>query len=260
MTGVGRKLLRCYSVPPIVIPDRSVWPTLDLIQDMLLPGSLPLFFMDSIATSYSIMDRVYGNQILESDDCSNIASCYLQVKMSSMILDWKKGYTNDPETNILFKAIHGSGGKVLSPAVINLVAMGYCQHLKKKMIQIMGDKLVLFKPINMASKYITLIITPISLRCTIFSHYHAGPSGGYMGEYKTLFRLGLWFFWPEMRDEVKTWVKRCAHCISYDVWCTQTSELYFSWPFTVPFWIMHVGLWAPGQIEDTNGNKCYLMN
>ena len=140
------------------------------------------------------MDRVYGNQILESDDCINIASWYLQGKISSMILDWKKGYTDDPETNILFKAIRSSGGKVLLPAIINSVAMGYRQHLKKNMIQIMGDKLVLFKPINMASKYITLIITPILLRCTISSHYHASPSGGHMGEYKTLFRLRFRFF------------------------------------------------------------------
>ena len=103
------------------------------------------------------------------------------------------------------------------------------------MIQIMGDKLVLFKPINMASKYITLIITPASLWRNIFSHYHAGPSGGHMGVYKALFRLCLQFFWPAMRDEVKTWVKRCAHCVSYDVWRTCMSELRFSWPITVLF-------------------------
>ena len=84
----GKELLRCYSdPPPIIIPDNSVWPTPDPILDMLIPGSLPLFFIDSIATSYSIIDRVYSNQTLESDDCSNIASCYLQGKMSFMILD-----------------------------------------------------------------------------------------------------------------------------------------------------------------------------
>ena len=138
--------------------------------------------------------------------------------------------------------------------------MGYRQHLKKNMIQIMGDELVLFKPINMASKYITLIITPISLRRSIFGHYHAGPTGGHMGKYKTLFRLRLRFFWPAMREEVKAWVKRYAHCISYDVWRTRMSELHFSWPITVPFWIMHVDLWAPGLQEDKNGNKGYLMN
>lgn len=38
------------------------------------------------------------------------------------------------------------------------------------------------------------------------------------------------------------------------------SELHFSWPITVPFWIIHVDLWAPGLQEDDDGNKVYLMN
>ena len=71
----------------------------------------------------------------------------------------------------------------------------------------MGDKLVLFKPINMAPKYITLIITPASLCRSIFGHYHAGPSGGHMVEYKTLFRLHLQLFWPGIREVIKVWVK-----------------------------------------------------
>ena len=256
----GEELLLCYSVPTAIIPDHSVWPILDPIIDALLPGSLPFQFINSIASSYSIMDRVYSNQVSESDEISNSASCYLQGKMSSMILDWKSGYENDPDTKILFTAMRDSGGKALSNSVINSVAMGYRQHLKNNMIQIMGDKLVLFKPVNMASKYITLIITPDPLRRTIFSHYHASPSGGHMGTYKTMFRLRLRFFWPAMREDVKNWVKRCAHCVSYDVWRNRMSELHFSWPITVPFWIMHVDLWAPGLQEDTDGNKGYLMN
>ena len=77
---------------------------------------------------------------------------------------------------------------------------------------------------------------------------------------KTLFRIRLRFFWPTMREEVKTWVKGCAHCISYNVWRSRMSELHFSWPITVPFWIMHVDLWSPGLHEDADGNKGYLMN
>ena len=112
----------------------------------------------------------------------------------------------------------------------------------------------------MQSKYITLLLVPLPLRRKLFSHYHAGPSGGHMGYYKTLFRLRLRFFWPSMREEIKEWVKRCAHCVAYDVWRTRTSELHFSWPVTVPFWIMHVDLWSPGAIEDEVGQKGYLMN
>lgn len=63
-----------------------------------------------------------------------------------------------------------------------------------------------------------------------------------------------------MRDKLKTWVKRCAHCVSYDIWRTRMSELHFLWLITVPFWIMHVDLWALGLQEDKDGNKGYLMN
>ena len=45
-----------------------------------------------------------------------------------------------------------------------------------------------------------------------------------------------------MREDIKEWVKRCAHCIAYNAWRTRLSEVYFSWPITVPFWIMHVDL------------------
>lgn len=69
----------------------------------------------------------------------------------------------------------------------------------------LGDKLVLFKPVSMKSKYITLLVIPFSLRCKLFDHYHAGPTGGHMGEYKTLFRLRMRFVWPNLRSSIKLW-------------------------------------------------------
>lgn len=48
--------------------------------------------------------------------------------------------------------------------IINSVVMGYRQYLNKNLIELMGDKLVLFKSVNMESKYITMIVTPPSLR------------------------------------------------------------------------------------------------
>ena len=63
-----------------------------------------------------------------------------------------------------------------------------------------------------------------------------------------------------MREDIKNWVRMCAHCIAYNAWRTRQSELYFSWPITVPFWIMHVDLWSPGTTTDDAGHKGYLMN
>ena len=76
-----------------------------------------------------------------------------------------------------------------------------------------------------------------------------------MGEYKTLLHLRLQFFWPIMREKIKLWVKRCAHCVSYDAWRTRMSEAHFSWPVAVPLWIIYVDIWSPGLNEDINGNN-----
>ena len=80
--------------------------------------------------------------------------------------------------------------------------MGYRQYLKQNLIHIMGDKLVLFKPVNMNSKFIILLITPEPPHRKLFS-YHAGPSGGHMGKHKTVFWLKLRFFWPKIYEELK---------------------------------------------------------
>ena len=112
----------------------------------------------------------------------------------------------------------------------------------------------------MADRCLGLIVVPVALRRKLFAHYHSGPSGGHMGTYTTLFRLRMRFFWPHMQEDIKQWVENCAHCVSYNVWRTRKSEMHFSWPITVPFWIMHVNLRSPGATLDTDGNKNYLMN
>ena len=97
-------------------------------------------------------------------------------------------------------ALKSANGKSIPDVVVSSVHMGYHLPLRKILMHILGGKLVLSKPVDMNSKYITLLVVPLLLRRKLFSHYHAGPSGGHMGEYKTLFRLRLRFFWPIMRE------------------------------------------------------------
>ena len=132
--------------------------------------------------------------------------------------------------------------------------------MKKGNMFLLGDKLLLFKAMSMGSKIISLSIVPTSLRRTPFDHYCGGPSGAHMGEYKTLYCIWIQFFWPGLREEIKKWVAAYSHCVSYNVRRTRASELHFSWPVTVPFWIIHVDLWSPGLTEDSSGQKIYLLN
>lgn len=127
-------------------------------------------------------------------------------------------------------------------------------------IQYQDGKLLLFKPIFKDVKFVGLIIVPQDLQRKIFSHYHAGQVGGHMGEYKTLYRLCLRFIWPNMRENIKEWVRGCAHCISHHIWRNRKSKLHYSWPVTSPFYIMHLDLWQPGNLMDKDGKTIYLLN
>ena len=82
--------------------------------------------------------------------------------------------------------------------------------LKEKRIKIVNDKVILFKPILTDHHHVMLIVVPILLRRKLLSHYHAGPTGGHMGEYKTLYRVRLRFFWPKLREDIKEWVRNVS--------------------------------------------------
>lgn len=192
---------------------------------------------------------------------SHASFCYFTTA-STAALDWQTAYMADPNTAAIFTHLSQPGTPPpWTSAKLATIDVGYRKGLWDGHTRILNGKLVLHKPIQMGDKKcITLIIVPTSLRRKIFSHFHAGPSGGHMGEYKTLFRLCLRFFWPGLRTDVKTWVKGCAQCISYHVWRTRKQELHFSWPVTIPFYIMHVDIWAPGNTPDAEGNPNYLFN
>ena len=174
---------------------------------------LPLAFVYSIVSSASRLDKIYDTFLDKDDDISHGAQCYLRGKVPSTLLDREQGYKDDPGCTAIMTVLKSANGKSIPDVVISSVHMGYRLSLRKKLMHMLGGKLVLFKPVNMNSKYIILLVVPLSLCRKLFSHYHAGPSGGHMGKYKTLFRLRLRFLWPTMREEIKSWVKMCAHCI-----------------------------------------------
>ena len=145
----GAEILLCYSILDHIFPDKSAWPCLDSILDSLLPDSLPLKMVDSIAPSTSRLGKMYDVQLVGDNNKNHGDRCYLQGKAPTMTLDWKYGYVQGNNTTVFLDALEISKGKALSDNVITSVAMGYRKHLEKNLIHIMGDKLVLFKPINM---------------------------------------------------------------------------------------------------------------
>ena len=256
------ELLSAYSIPAEMIQNPSF--ILDTIEniDQLLAGGMPYKLRHASLNPDQQHNSIEDNFVEGQDEQVFAVQCYhYSEKSDDRILDWTKAYQEDPTTHTLKSILNTHKPHEIPSAIIATAPSEYKTLLAKGLIAIVSDKIVYFKPILMNMKHVSLMVVPKSLRKTLFDHYHAGPSAGHMGEYKTLYRMRMRFFWPGLRNDVKKWVKGCANCVAYNVWRNRRSETHFSWPVTVPFWIMHVDLWSPGDVVlDKDGNKGYLLN
>ena len=79
--------------------------------------------------------------------------------------------------------------EALSKDVIDKLNVAYKHGVAIKLFQFLEGKLVYYEKILTSTSCILRIVVPPSLRRDIFSVFHASPTAGYMGEYKTLYRL-----------------------------------------------------------------------
>ena len=186
------------------------------MADSLLPRYLiwqaVSFTTQTTERTYRILDSpVYHLQ-------ENIvaATCCLLTTSPVVLLDWPTAYLEDKDTKSIRDASVKSKATALPIHIIKLVHIGYMSHVKSGQVVLLGNKLLLFKVLKVQNKALSVIIVPEQLRRVLFDPYYGGPYGGHMGEFKTLYRLRLRFFWPCMRENIRAWVASCAHYVSYN--------------------------------------------
>ena len=156
----------------------------------------------------SLIDHVeFTDDITFSGSESVDSFQYYHMTKPPTALDWTAVYRKDSDTNRILNKLLAETKPVWSEACISKDDVEYCSHLKCNRIHVIHHKLVLLKPIFKDIKWLGLILVPAELRWVIFSHFYAGPSGGHVGEYKTLFRIWIRFFWPGICEDIKLWVK-----------------------------------------------------
>ena len=82
------------------------------------------------------------------------AQCCLHFGSPSTLFDWKSTYSADEDTKKIVTALSINKPSAVPADVIQSVHMSYRHHLKKGHIVLLGEKLLLFKPINMNTKLI----------------------------------------------------------------------------------------------------------
>jgi hypothetical protein len=254
------EIFACYSAPPAILA-------------LLSPATSPSDYSSVLSTccpfqlGSSLIDHLIDIHLFTSIDTANSPTEFVTrsfVTTSSSAarpvpspLNWLSAYHQDPDTKLLFDRL--SSSSPFTKPDLSAVHSAYCDYIRRDRISIVEGKLVVFQPVQNNQEMLMLIVVPLSLRRDIFSAYHASPSAGHMGIYKTLHRVRLRFFWPQCRKDVTNWVLQCPHCIAVNGTVARNSELIFSWPLCCPFYILHVDLWAPGDIANYRGDT-YLLN
>ena len=97
------------------------------------------------------------------------------------------------------------------PTVLQLSA-AYRSVITRNLLGLLEGHLVYYDPIPTVSNHIFRMVVPLSLCRKIFTLRHATPVAGHMGEYKTLYRIKLRFFWPRLRSDVADWINTPIVC------------------------------------------------
>jgi len=101
---------------------------------------------------------------------------------------------------------------------VNKLAITYRNVISNNLLYIINDRLVYIEHVTVSTNHICRIIVPLSLRRIIVITFHASSAVSHMGEYNTLYRLKLRFFWPRMRIDIKDWIKQYPHCMLTYKW------------------------------------------
>ena len=103
-----------------------------------------------------------------------------------------------------------------------------------------------------------IIVIPQALVNTVLCNLHSSPSGGHLGVTRTISRARERFFWPQMQESVKDFIRKCPECSQTkdDPKLTKAplKHIEVSEPFV--FWAMDY----MGPIKETaRGNKHILV-
>ena len=233
--------LLCYGLPEqqcLTVHDNpSLTTDLTSITQCILPHSLAAAITDSII-QHSIFSLLDTRDAVTSQV---VHCCTAQARPIPSAATWAAAYAHDSDTNCILTKLRANIHHQWTRLDLASVNSSYRPFLRDHRATIHLHRLVFLHPLDNGQS-LMLIVIPASLRLDVFSAYHASPSAGHLGEYKTLYRLRTRFFWPKIRKDVTDWVRTCAHCVATHGHLRPNSELVYTWPVVSPFSLIHVDL------------------
>ena len=100
---------------------------------------------------------------------------------------------------------------------------------------------------------------PKTMVCSVLKAFHDHPMSGHFGVQRTLTRIRIRYWWPEMRKTVENYISSCERCKKFNVLRSKAPGHLKSFdPPDDVFQVIHMDFWGPVRAS-TEGNKYVLV-
>ena len=252
-----REFLDFYSLPREGLSPTLIESPIQLLTPMLRT-SCPFRLAAHVADK--IIDEVFVPLLDDAGtDREAVVSCFIASARSlPTSSEWLEAYKADPDCNFILTLCSEQEGDVVTETRLRTIHEQLRPYVRERRFRWHQGRIVLHQLLGVSNKTLQLILVPPPLRHFIFSAYHSTPAMGHFGEYKTLHRIRLRFFWPNCRRDVTDWIAACPDCVLSNSKTHKSRELVYSYPASSPFYIIHVDIWQPGETLSDQGYGYFL--
>lgn len=207
----------------------------------------------------TIIDQVFVRLL---DDVGtareSVVNCLVATaKKTPTTEEWLEAYQSDPDCAFILNLCHNPTLTV-TEKTLRTIHESYRPYIRERRFGWQHGRIVFHQLLGVSNRTLLLIVVPPTIQRLIFTAYHATPMMGHFGEYKTLHRIRLRFFWPSCRKDVNAWISSCPDCVLSNSKTHKSKELVYSYPASSPFYIIHVDIWQPGDTLSAQGFGFFL--
>ena len=102
------------------------------------------------------------------------------------------------------------------------------------------------------------IVLPHSLKRKVLEKFHDDPSSGHLAFLRTYLKVSAFYYWPDMRKEIKRYCETCETCVANSKSNLKTL-LHPIELATEPFQIVGIDFLGPIKPASPKGNSCILV-
>ena len=99
-------------------------------------------------------------------------------------------------------------------------------------------------------------IIPRNMVHELLSSIHSSPIGRHLGVFKTTEKVRQRFYWPNFKDDIKTFISSCEQCQKRVNPPKTRKHSLSEWPPVTPFIILESTLWTPCHSQTVISTYC----